>query len=74
MFLLPLASVSGLDCPTCLFCVDVGVRSSDLPNTGLIVAADVCGDLSSERHEVTVSHDMVDESEVQRFFGRQEVS
>jgi hypothetical protein len=74
MFLLPLASVSGLDCPTCLLCVDVGVRSSDLPNTSLIVAADVRGELSSERHEVTVSHDMVDESEVQRFFGRQEVS
>ena len=53
---------------------DLGVGGADLAHAGLVVADDVGGELAGERDQLLVGHDVVDEAELQRLVGVEEVA
>ena len=54
--------------------VDLVVGAADLAHAGLVVADDVGGELAGERDQLVVGHHVVDEAELERLVGVEEVA
>jgi hypothetical protein len=70
----PQRPVSGLGGPMTGLGVDFGVCTPDLANPRLVVASNVTSDLAGKWHQLSMRHDMVDESAFECFVGQHEIA